>query len=225
MGQHVTILEVHTSTRAIHILYLQINDVGVSNKTAFGVMEFCRLSEQNVLLPRTITIQVKFHSYTDFLHIYQNTVWWKLLTSSSYAVFLFYLLNTALLLVWLQNAYNLLCRTFDTNAVIILGLFLDSSIFLVGYPSSTRSWKPIDCRLISKLGGYLLIIYPKTCKTYFMCLLVLWISRIGLLVLWISRLGLLVLWISRIGLLVYRPLSEKYLSDEGAYPQYRLNKY
>lgn len=46
----------------------KIRNIGVSNETAFGVMEFCRLAEQNNSLPRIITI---------------------------------------------QNAYSLLCRTFD----------------------------------------------------------------------------------------------------------------
>jgi hypothetical protein len=30
----------------------------VSNETAFGVMEYCRLAEQNSSLPRIVTIQV-----------------------------------------------------------------------------------------------------------------------------------------------------------------------
>lgn len=46
----------------------KIRNIGVSNETAFGLMEFCRLAEQNSALPRICTI---------------------------------------------QNAYNLLCRTFD----------------------------------------------------------------------------------------------------------------
>jgi len=41
---------------------LQIRNVGVSNETAFGLMEFCRLAEQNSSLPRICTIQVKSSS-------------------------------------------------------------------------------------------------------------------------------------------------------------------
>ncbi|KAG0601491.1 hypothetical protein M758_11G115800 [Ceratodon purpureus] len=90
----------------------KIKNIGVSNETAFGVMEFCRLAEQNTSLPRIITI---------------------------------------------QNAYNLLCRTFDMTLA--------------------------EC-----------------CHYH------------------------------RVGLLAYSPLamgllSGKYLSDDGASPEFRLNKY
>lgn len=37
---------------------LQIRRVGVSNESAYGVMEFCRIASSNPALPRIVTIQV-----------------------------------------------------------------------------------------------------------------------------------------------------------------------
>lgn len=66
---------------------LQVKNVGVSNETAFGVMKFCRLAEQNNSFPRIITIQVKLHFHTDvFAHLSEYYPV-KNLASSDYAVF------------------------------------------------------------------------------------------------------------------------------------------
>lgn len=54
-------------------LGLQIRNVGLSNETAFGLMEFCRLAEQNPLLPRICTIQVNFLS---LFHGVCRIFWW-----------------------------------------------------------------------------------------------------------------------------------------------------
>jgi aryl-alcohol dehydrogenase-like predicted oxidoreductase len=41
----------------------KIRHVGVSNETAFGIMEFCRLAKYDKQLPQIVSIQVNFLTY------------------------------------------------------------------------------------------------------------------------------------------------------------------
>jgi hypothetical protein len=91
---------------------LQIKHVGVSNETAYGVMEFSQLAEQNISLPRIVTIQVNFHSYAGFflfflcflfffcfLHLSELSLVGDVNTFSLCCFLLLYLLNIAMLWV------------------------------------------------------------------------------------------------------------------------------